>query len=405
MDANTEFYKDLKTNFVDTIKDSATSDDVIKFIVKSVNEHSKTPFAHLVVKTLSYGNPTRDEFIKRVFDYVCHAVDYLRDPYGKEIIFTPKLLVSRGKGDCKKQSLFIATILKAAGIEPTLKVISYGGKDWEHIFVTVKGSNGDTITLDPVNDKKYNEEINHSHSREYYLNGTKSTIMANKLESMGAMDDDDIIKNYIGKPASDLLSQMDGSFDTIGKGKLKAFINKAKGKLKTVLKAAEKVGFAPARGAFLGLIKLGEALEKTPLKIHLADKLALQWAKDPTALKKFWSDFGGKPDELGKVIMQGHKTTIGMIEEHIGLKAHEFQAFDRIEDVWESPFRHKPAMKGDYIGQAAAVAGAITAAMPIIIKVKEILVKSGLIDAKTANSIDGVMDSVLKNITIKVYPM
>ena len=111
MDANTEFYKDLKTNFVDTIKQSASSDDVIKFIIKSVNEHAQTPFAKMVVQTLSYGKPSRDVFIKRVFDYVCHAVDYLRDPYGREIIFTPKLLINRGKGDCKKQSLLIATIL------------------------------------------------------------------------------------------------------------------------------------------------------------------------------------------------------------------------------------------------------------------------------------------------------
>ena len=100
-----------KTNYNHTVKQSATSQDVIKFIVEKVNEHSKTPFAHMVVKALSFGKPTRDEFIKRVFDYVCKSVDYLRDPIGKEVIFTPKLLLNRGKGDCKKQALFIATIL------------------------------------------------------------------------------------------------------------------------------------------------------------------------------------------------------------------------------------------------------------------------------------------------------
>lgn len=223
MDANTEFYNGLKTNFVSTVKNSASSDDVIKFIVNSVNEHSKTPFAHMVVKALSFGKPTRDEFIKRVFDYVCKNVDYLRDPIGKEVLFTPKLLINRGKGDCKKQTLFIATILKASGIEPTLKVVSYAGTDWEHIFATVKGQNGNTIVLDPVNDKKYNKEVNHSYYANYYLDGTKTDKMPNDLVSMGGKNglDKSNMMEYVNNPTRALMHQMNVDVPFIGKKKEK----------------------------------------------------------------------------------------------------------------------------------------------------------------------------------------
>ena len=326
-----EFYKDLQPKFVDTVKHGATSSDVINFIVGEVNKHAQTPFAKFVVKKLSFGNPTRDEFIKRVFDYVCHSVNYLRDPHGKEIIFTPKLLINRGRGDCKKQTLFIATILKAAGIEPILKVISYGGKDWEHIYVTAKNSRGEIIILDPVNDKKYNQEIRHKHGQEFYLNGKKSNIM-NDLVSMGNKHNEQnefaralhhstrnilgdchntftpdfaLRKNWQGAMHGDV----DDYFSHIGESEYigKAKKHKLKDLVKKLVKKGKNVGFAPMRAAFLGLLLLGKALEHTPLKLHLGKKLALLYEKDASVINKFWSDFGGDPDKLKKTILKGMK--------------------------------------------------------------------------------------------------
>jgi hypothetical protein len=380
-----EFYQNLQPKFIDTVKRNATSSDVVNFIVSEVNKHAQTPFAKMVVQKLSYGNPTRDEFIKRVFDYVCHTVDYLRDPSGKEIIFTPKLLINRARGDCKKQTKLIATILKAAGIEPTLKVISYGGKDWEHIFVTAKNSNGQKIILDPVNDKKFNQEIRHRHGQEFYLNGKKSNIM-NDLISMGNKNTSNELTSALHNSTGEILGHchnaispnfalrkfdaMHGNVDDyfshisgdeyIGKKK-----HKLKDLVKKLVKKGKNVGFAPMRAAFLGLLLLGKALEHTPLKLHLSQKLALLYDKDAAQINKFWSDFGGDPNVLKKTILKGMKA--GGV--------------------------HGENISGDGIGivTATTAAAAITTAMPVVIAAVSLLKKSGLLHKHEAEAADNAV--------------
>lgn len=416
--AETEFYDGLKTKFSDTIQKSAGSNDVINYIVQKVNEHVNTPFAKLVVKALSYGKPTREEFIKRVFDYVCHKVDYLRDPQGKEIIFTPKLLVNRGKGDCKKQTLFIATILKTAGIEPTLKTVSYGGQDWEHIYVTVKNADGTQTILDPVNDKKFNAEVKHKLNQEHNLNGTKSKIMPNELISMGDKNkESEFVTNYIGAPANRLLSYANNAGgtkfnlskriklnrkdidyfvgcmhdETIGRKKLKdvvksatTAVKKAAADVKNVVKKVFHVAaageFAPERAAFLGVLKLGKALEKTPIKIHLAAKLAQLWNKDPDKIKTAWTNIGGDPSVLGRVIIDSAKVGVSG-ENYIG-------DFDEIDLKDRTQIGNS-----QYIGVVtiAAVSGAIASATPVIVIMKKLLHDAHIINDKEAAGIDSVV--------------
>lgn len=63
-----------------------------------------------------------------------------------------------------------------------------------------------------------------------------------------------------------------------------------------------KVYFVLPRGAFLVLLRLGGALEKTPIKINLAKEMANQWSSVGTKLKQRWYDFGGDVQELVNVI-------------------------------------------------------------------------------------------------------
>lgn len=86
---------------------------------------------------------------------------------------------------------------------------------------------------------------------------------------------------------------------------------KRKAKIKKFSKKAIKIGMAPARKAFLGLIKLGKKTEKF-LKFNLAKKLAPIWKYDNGAeLTKFWAKFGGNPDELKNAIIKGGATING----------------------------------------------------------------------------------------------
>lgn len=86
---------------------------------------------------------------------------------------------------------------------------------------------------------------------------------------------------------------------------------KRKAKIQKFSKKAVKIGMAPARKAFLGLIKLGKKTEKF-LKFNLAKKLEPIWKYDNGAeLSKFWAKFGGQPEELKNAIIKGGATING----------------------------------------------------------------------------------------------
>lgn len=101
------------------------------------------------------------------------------------------------------------------------------------------------------------------------------------------------------------------------KNKLKIKVPKLKGKLKSAVKKAkqrlkddkhspkEKVAHQLAkqallipRGAFLAIMLLGKALEKTPIKINIGKKVAEVWKKRNKEIKEFWYKVGGEADIL-----------------------------------------------------------------------------------------------------------
>ena len=85
-----------------------------------------------------------------------------------------------------------------------------------------------------------------------------------------------------------------------------------KAKTKKFGKKAVKLGMAPARKAFLFLIKAGKKTEKF-LKFNLAKKLAPIYKQDNGAnLSNFWAKFGGNPQELKDAIIKGGATINGV---------------------------------------------------------------------------------------------
>jgi hypothetical protein len=91
------------------------------------------------------------------------------------------------------------------------------------------------------------------------------------------------------------------------KAKVQAKVQKAKAVVKKVaqskvIKQVAKVGLAPARGAFLALVRVNG--------LGLAKKLILAYKKSPKMIDDFWQKLSGKPEELRKVVEQGSKQKI-----------------------------------------------------------------------------------------------
>src|SRR5260221_7847907 len=99
----------------ETVSADANGDATVRLIIKTINTYSLSPFVQETVKILKRGNPDKMEFLKRLFGVAVKNVKYLEDAPGHEVVYTPQLLMRMGKGDCKKFTVFIASVLKAAG--------------------------------------------------------------------------------------------------------------------------------------------------------------------------------------------------------------------------------------------------------------------------------------------------
>jgi len=229
-------------------------------------------------------------------------------------------------------------------------------------------------------------------------------------------------KRFRGKIAT-------GTIDGIGakgrgKRKLKKLLKKVGTGVKKAFKGLKTVTLAPARNAFLSLIRLNLR--------GLASKLS---RVNQSKLMKLWDRFGGKRSSLQKAISKGkQKRPLLGGKGRGGVRKRRVSGFYdgdmKILDVFNKPIRgigvqpmesESPSGSGATAAAGAAAAGAaalaasnpatgataasiIAAAAPILIAVTKLLKKEGLdtaegqMDIDTGEIVQGGTGSVLENI-------
>lgn len=341
-----QFYDEVKKNltFFNDVSDNATGEDTIALIIQTINKYSHSEFIKYCVKVIDSISKNDFEFCKNLFKISCALVKYRRDPEGHEMVWSPLLLIKVRKGDCKKFTTFICSILKCKGIPSAPKVVNYDEENgWQHIYAIAFLPNREKyLVLDPVNRCLFDTEVQHRVGRVNFYDGTKSKLIHMKLSMMGNTPEENQTFLGLGNAADEILGDLDdisgkrrrrkfnqiheaeqmyihgysdmiegdyeelsGLDDGIGKPKVVAKVQQKvkqaqtkaaakkverkspekkaarKEKRQKIVKGAKKVGFAPVRAAFLALIAAGGALSKhTPIKINLAVKLAELWKKD-----------------------------------------------------------------------------------------------------------------------------
>jgi hypothetical protein len=285
-------------------------------------------------------------------------------------------------GDCKKMSTAISSVLKCSGkFEPLLKVISYDGINWEHIYVITKL--GDKwYTLDPVNDCKFNQEIPHAKAIVYNLKGdmNKLSLLGNNkttettngitwniisgIENVNANIDNVSSTllgcNSIGCPGNDY--KKDASL-----GLKNEYFSYTASELAGHI---AKIGvLAIPRNAFLGLLYLGKLLANTPLKLNITSRLAIAWNKNKATVQKGWWKLGGTADAsaLKAAIIKGSGLQLSGMA--LG------KGYDYPIDL-VTPWKKEHGISG--LGQVTAAA-AIVAAAPVVAAMLGMLKSIGVI--------------------------
>lgn len=201
---------------------------------------------------------------KKIFDFLKENVKYYVEPESKQTLKSPTAIVATGRttgADCKSYAMFASGILDALNrqgknIPFCYRFASYRmfDKTPGHVFTVINPGTSNEIWVDPVLNK-FNEK------KQYYFAKDKKPMALYSINGVGKIN-------------------------------LKAAANKVKN-------VVIKVGAAPARNAFLVLVKLNfRSLAKN------IDK-ALQ--KNADKVKRFWSSAGGDTNVLLRAVEQGKK--------------------------------------------------------------------------------------------------
>ena len=316
-------------------KRSQTTRDIINQVLTQHPENVKQAkkIAHLFDTGEAYGT------CQNIWNFLKYQVPYKVEPSSKQTTKTLSRIVydakfNTGKNDCKHYSSFTGAILDCLGYDFTYRFAGYS---------------------DYINMPTHVYCICNNGSNKIYID---AVISGFDVEKPYKLKIDKKIKN---KTMS--LYQLSGVEDQImiGAKKRKPILPKIKNIGKNVVAAAKKikqgavtVNLAPVRGAFLTLILFNVHGWATGLSKMSMDQL------------KFWKSLGGDRTKLMDAIKKGAKR-----KRILGLDN---------EDM----------MSG--IGEPVTIAGALTGAAPIIIKIQSLLDKA----EKISKATEGITSTVSK---------
>ena len=221
--------------------------------------HLSLPKATKLVKDVahSFVGFSIKETAKNIFDFLMENVRYKMDGYHQKIKM-PNRLIADGTGDCKSYALFAASVLNSLGITFKFRYTAYDGTSVpQHVYVVAMDGSQEII-IDPVY-KKFNSEAPYTYKRDYDMK--ISTIHGVKLYD---------------------------NFHPVAKNN---FIGRTN--------PLAIVPFAPARGAFLLLVKFNVRAFATNL-----DKAR---KTDYQKIASKWELLGGNWEQLDKTIVEGAK--------------------------------------------------------------------------------------------------
>jgi len=269
-------------------------------IISAVNSSFKDSVKQTKNIALNFKGATPLDTCRNVWDFLRNEINYVKDPQGFQFIRQPRAFLAAKKGDCKSFSLFAAGVLK--NIYPEEKVyLRYAGYSSinipTHVY-TVLAINGKKIICDGVykqfaQEKKYNYKKDFE-MKVYTLSGIDSTETINGKGKIKAFFNKatTTVKNTATTVKKAVTPQAQAKNEAPKKLK-----DRIKGVVKKTVKGGKKIGFAPSRASFLALLATN---------VHgLATKTVLAIKEKPEEVKKIWEKVGGEYSQLVKIANAG----------------------------------------------------------------------------------------------------
>jgi len=248
------------------VADQSTG-DIIQAILDA---HEKYQDQYDVISSYFKGY-SNEQTARNIFDFLKRNIRYVIESEDQQLVRSPAAILHQAQSDCKCYSLFIGGICQSLNIPFCFRFASYryGQKNPQHVFVVINPDTKNEIWCDPV--LSY---FNYHKPYQYKLDKKPRKMAVYSISGIGATKEQ-------------------------RKAKRKAILKKAGKTLKKGVKGVMKVAAAPARNAFLEMVKLNIA--------GLGTKVYAAYMKAPDKLKNFWESIGGRIASLVKNAEKGHK--------------------------------------------------------------------------------------------------
>lgn len=236
---------------------------------------------------------TNEQTLKNIYQYTQEYFRYSKESPANQKVRTASRVMHDKKVDCKGYSTFILASCLACGIPAKFRLASYNyfDKTPTHVYVTSIDEEGNEIILDGTM-RNYNAEHPYKHIKDVKPK-IKNKMALNYLQGI---DDLQVINGRAERKSRRSERKEKRKDKRADRKEARKERREERGTL------IARVGAAPARGAFLIVLKLNA--------LKLADKLAMAYKKDVNAVQKFWAKVGGKLPDLKKAIEQGSKASL-----------------------------------------------------------------------------------------------
>lgn len=170
-----------------TIKSKgATTGDALDAIIDTIRMCERDPVTHDIADMLK-SQP--GDFFKNLYTFAYKSAYFERNPPDHQRVRTLRRFIADGRGSCVDYTVFISSILLAAGHPVNVKLVSTNGVNFGHIYpVTIDGvvldcvygqnEGGREQWTRPVNSfGRFNEECPHKQSKSNILHPMKLSIL------------------------------------------------------------------------------------------------------------------------------------------------------------------------------------------------------------------------------------
>lgn len=119
----------------------------VNMMVSLVNKSITDPLIRAQAAQATMHCPRGDKrcLCYALLTWVKRIMHYVADPKGVEALHDPRLIaraIHEGRyvyGDCDDLSMYLATLMKSIGLDPSFRAVGYNGKQYQHVYVMCQG--------------------------------------------------------------------------------------------------------------------------------------------------------------------------------------------------------------------------------------------------------------------------